>query len=343
MARRLVTGLVLVLAVALIVAPTAAQSTPLPERRDSSLAAVKHDVEYLASKKLEGRATGSPGADSAADFLAKSYQAMALGPLLKTNQCDTAGSCRRTYFQMFRVPAAIRLRAGIDSAARAYNVVAALEGTDSTVRGEWLVVGAHYDHLGRLGFGARDAWSATEPHLGADDNASGTAAVLELARRLSRAPTRRPVLFINFSAEELGEIGSLVFVFNAPIPVDSIVSMFNFDMVGYLRSRQLYLYGLESSRDWRRLVDSANIQPRLSLDERSELGPRGTGSDHDQFYVVGVPVLHFFTGLHAAYHTVNDTSDRINFDGMIQVIDFAERVIRSVGDRAAVPARNKRP
>jgi Zn-dependent M28 family amino/carboxypeptidase len=181
------------------------------------------------------------------------------------------------------------------------------------------------------------------PHLGADDNASGTAAVLELARRLARAPMRRPVLFVNFSAEELGEIGSLVFVLNAPIPVDSIVSMFNFDMVGRLRSGHLDLYGLRSSHDWRRLVDSANTQPRLALDKYDELDRPRSGSDHDRFFVFGVPVLHFFTGLHADYHTKNDTFDRINFDGMIQVIDFAERVIRSVGDRADVPARTKRP
>jgi hypothetical protein len=326
----------------LIAAQSAAQSSLPQELRDSSRAAVTRDVKYLASETLVGRATGSPGADSAANYLAGSYQAMQVNALLKTRQCDTAGWCRRTYFQPFRLPTALLRRVGIDTMTRAYNVLAALDGTDSTLRGQWLVVGAHYDHLGRLGLGALDRSAATEPHLGADDNASGTAAVLELARRLSRAPTRRPVLFINFSAEEEGEIGSLIFVSNAPVPTDSIVAMFNFDMVGRLRSGRLMLYGLESSRNWRKLVDSANTEPKLSLDEHDELGPKGTGSDHDRFYSVGVPVLHFFTGLHADYHTRHDTSDRINFDGMVQVIDFAERVIREVGDMAETPKREKR-
>jgi Zn-dependent M28 family amino/carboxypeptidase len=301
------------------------------------------DVKYLASELLDGRATGSAGNDSAAEYLAKSYQAMEASALLKTSQCDSTGQCRLSYLQGFKPPVRVLLRAGIDTNARAYNIVAAVSGADATVRGEWLVVGAHYDHLGRTGFGAMDPIHGTDPHLGADDNASGTAAVLELARRLSRSPTRRPVLFVNFSAEELGEIASSVFVLHSPIPLDSIAAMFNFDMVGHLMRERLLLYGLGSSKDWRRILDTANISRVPPLDRRDELGPRGTGSDHEPFYRVGIPVMHFFSGLHDAYHTRDDTYERVDFEGMMKVIDFAERVIRLVGDRNDMPMRSLKP
>ena len=322
----------------LVVTGMAGAQPPLPSR-DSTIAALKRDLTYLASPALAGRATGSPGVDSAAQYLAKRYVSMMADAVLKTKQCDSAGDCRRTYFQPFRPPAYVLARAGIDTLAIAFNIVASAEGFDTTLSRQWLVVGAHYDHLGRTGYGARDRTYATEPHLGADDNASGTAAILELARRFVNLPMRRPVLFVNFGSEELGEFGSSVFVENAPFPPDSMVAMFNFDMVGHLRGGKVQLYGLGSSGDWSRVIDRANAEDKLALDRHSELDPRGSGSDHDNFARAGVPVVHFFTGTHSAYHTKDDTVEQIDFDGMTKVIDFAEHVIRLVGDGAVRPAR----
>jgi hypothetical protein len=322
---------------------TFGQAQPTLASHDSTVAALKRDVEYLASVKLDGRATGSTGSDSAAVFLGRSYQTMQAQAVMKSSVCDSTGACRRGWYQAFRPPHALLQRAGIDTGAVGYNVVAAALGTDSTVRGQWLVIGGHYDHLGRTGFGAMDRGYATQPHLGADDNASGSAAVLELARRIVRSPMRRPVMFVNFGAEEIGIVGSFAFVLDAPILPDSMVAMFNFDMVGRLRGNRLELFGLGSSPDWRRLVDSANAGARFSLDRNDDLGPRGTGSDHDSFFRAGVPVIHFFTGLHRAYHTKDDTADQVNFEGMAKVVDFAEQVIRLVGDGTTVPKRVKRP
>jgi Zn-dependent M28 family amino/carboxypeptidase len=118
--------------------------------------------------------------------------------------------------------------------------------------------------------------------------------------------------------------------------------MFNFDMVGRLHSESLQLLGLKSSRDWRRLVDSANVAPRLPLFRTEELSLPGSASDHHAFFSVGVPVIHFTTGLHSDYHTKDDTVDRIDIEGMLRVVDFAERLIRLVGDWAGVPRKDGR-
>lgn len=319
------------------------QSSTAKEARDSSRAAIVRDVSYLASPQLEGRATGSPENDSAAVYLARSYQTMHVSAVLKSARCDSTGACQLSYLQGFHPPADVLQRAGIDTRATAFNVVAAVEGTDATLAGEWLVVGAHYDHLGRTGYGAMErGHDAHEPHLGADDNASGTAAVLELARRVAASPLRRPVIFVNFGAEELGEFGSADFVAHSPIPLDSINAMFNFDMVGHLGDGRLQLFGLGSSRGWDRIIDGANVRPAMRLDRHDEMGPSRTGSDHDSFNRVGVPVVHFFTGEHSDYHTTFDTVDRIDFDGMLSVIDFAERTIRAVGNGPERLAKNAR-
>lgn len=322
--------------------PAIAQPAPSSDARDSTRAALVRDIAYLASELLEGRATGSAGGDSAANFLAKAYLAMQVAPVLTSGDCDTAGACRLTYFQVFRPPVTALTAAGIRADALAFNVIAGMLGTDSTLRGQWLVVGGHYDHLGRTGLGARDLSMKRAPHLGADDNASGTAAVLELARRLSSSPMRRPVMFVNFGAEELGLVGSTLFVQIPPVPVDSISAMFNFDMVGHLGGGRLLLRGLASSADWRFILDTATAGLRLPIEPDFYDDPSQAGSDHAPFSAVGVPVVHFFTGLHDAYHTRFDTVAGIDVDGMMKVIDFAERVIRLVGDGNRTPARSKR-
>jgi len=309
------------------------------EARDSSRASLVRDVTYLASKELAGRATGTPGNDSAAVFISRRYLSLQIDPGMKTTQCDSTGACAHTYFQKFRTPMPTLRDTLAETDALAHNVVAIIPGTDSALEGEWIVVGAHYDHLGQTGVGAMDRATATAPHLGADDNASGTAAVLELALRLAAAPLRRSVMFVHFGAEEIGLVGSTVFVANSPMPVDSITAMVNLDMVGHLGRGRLQLFGLQSAPEWRSLVARANETDRMGVLPFDDLGLDGSGSDHERFFRAGVPVIHLFTGTHRAYHTKDDTVEIVDFDGLVRVVDFAERLIRVIGDDPFKPFR----
>jgi hypothetical protein len=298
------------------------QACSAAEARDSTRAALTRDLSFLASRNLAGRATGSAGSDSAAEYLAKSYVAMQVDPGIKTSQCESTGACRFSYFQAFRPPLQSLLAARIDTSARAYNVVAVVPGTDSLAEREWVVVGAHYDHLGQTGYGVRDPRFALVPHLGADDNASGTAAVLELARRIASAPLRRSVIFVHFAAEEIGVVGST--------------------MVGRLGRGRLQIFGLESAPEWEGIIDAANENVRLPLVKHEPLGLRGTGSDHVPFFEEGIPVVHLFTGQHAEYHTKDDTVGLIDFDGLTRIVTFADCLVRRVGGGTVVPTRSAR-
>ena len=276
---------------------------------------LQRDVEYLAHDRLEGRATGTAGNDSAAAWIAARFSAMGLEPL------------QGSYLHRFTARPAAHGTDGPGLATQ--NVVAFLRGRDSLLRGQVIVVGAHFDHLGRGGRGALDPEAGTAIRNGADDNASGTAAVLELARILERSPPRRSVLFALFSGEELGLLGSQHFVARSPVPVDSMAAMLNFDMVGRLRGRRLIVYGIETARELRALVDSAN-GGRLDV---HGVGDGFGRSDHSSFYAVGVPVLHFFTNVHEDYHRATDDAHKINAAGIVDVVQLAERVVRAIGDR----------
>lgn len=319
-----------------------AQVLTSSEARDSSRAALVRDVTYLASRNLAGRATGSRGSDSAVAYLVKTYVTTQIDPGVRTRQCDSTGACRYTYFQAFKPPAALLAAAGIEPTALAYNVVASVRGTDSSAANEWVVVGAHYDHLGETGYGALDDRTASMPHLGADDNASGTAGVLELARRFAAAPPRRSVMFVHFAAEELGLLGSKVFVAAPPTSPMPIVAMVNLDMVGRLSKGRLQLFGLETWRQWGRFVDAANATDRMPLERDRNPGPIGASSDHVSFYRFGIPAVHLFTGLHAQYHTKDDTAERIDFEGLLRIVDFSERMVRLIADDPAVLIRSPR-
>lgn len=194
---------------------------------------------------------------------------------------------------------------------------------------EYVVIGAHYDHLGRGGPGSL-AFNSHAIHHGADDNASGTAAVMELAREFGRGYARgerwpRSIVFICFTAEEEGLIGSAHFVNHPPIPLNKIAAMLNLDMVGRLRKEELLVGGAGTAPSLQHLLDQSDAGLALKLKDSGKggLGP----SDHMSFAIKKVPVLFFFTGLHADYHRPTDTSDKINFDGMEQVVDFSKRLI----------------
>jgi aminopeptidase YwaD len=306
----------------------------------SDTARIRSDIDYLASDALEGRGTGTPGNDSAAAYLAREYARLGLTKIDRASTCPEmrAGvrECvvgRASYLQYFSARSVAAAHAGLRGELPTQNVVAMQPGADPSLRGEYLVIGAHYDHLGRSSFDAMDPDAKDAIRHGADDNASGTAAVLELARRFHAAPARRPIIFVNFSGEELGVLGSEYFVAHAPVALDSIDAMLNFDMVGRLRNDKLIVYGVATAREMRAILDSANLaRPPLSI---SAVGDGFGPSDHASFYAKQIPVLQFFTDMHEDYHRATDVTSKINVPGEARVIDYAERVAREIADRPA--------
>ncbi|MGH7852797.1 MAG: M20/M25/M40 family metallo-hydrolase, partial [Candidatus Binatia bacterium] len=206
-----------------------------------------------------------------------------------------------------------------EARGRAENVVAVLPGGDSSLGEENIVIGAHYDHLGLGHFGARDTRVAGSIHFGADDNASGTAVLLDLARRFAQLPVKpaRSVVFVAFSAEELGLHGSRHFVDRAG-SISSTKAMINLDMVGRLRGDRLTVFGTRSGHNFSRIVTTAAGQFGLNMSESDDVGR----SDHLSFYNKKIPVLHFFTGTHEDYHRASDTWEKLNYEGMAKVSDL---------------------
>ena len=276
---------------------------------------IRRDIEYLASEALGGRLTGTPGNDSAAAFIARRYEALGL----------TAFSTDYEQHFVARPPA----HAGAGKSLPTQNVAALRVGSDKSLWEQFVIVGAHFDHLGTSTDGALDP----ESHgvrRGADDNASGTAAVLELARIFAKNPTRRSLIFVNFSGEEQGVLGSSYFADHLPVTVDSVDAMVNFDMVGRLKNDRLIVYGVLTAKEFPALLDSANTRDPLKINAQGDgFGP----SDHASFYAKNIPVLHFFTDLHEDYHKATDTPEKINAAGEARVVAYAERVIRAIADR----------
>jgi hypothetical protein len=198
-----------------------------------------------------------------------------------------------------------------------------------------VVLGAHYDHLG-YGGAFSLAPDKTEPHLGADDNASGVAALLEAARTLAghRSELRRDILVVAFSGEELGVLGSTEFTANPPpgVAIPDLVAMINMDMVGRMRRNHLDVLGAGSAKEWPELVAPLCAEARIEC----TAGGDGYGpSDQTPFYAAGVPVVHLFTGAHADYHKPSDAAAGINAAGLARVAGVAAGLARSVASREA--------
>ena len=211
------------------------------------------------------------------------------------------------------------------SVANTNNVLGLLPGKGK-LADQTVVVGAHYDHVGMGGYGSL-APGTIAIHNGADDNASGTAAMLAIAGRmmdrLSGVESHRRVLFMGFSAEERGLLGSQHYVKNPVFPLESTVAMVNLDMVGRLRDNELTIYGTGSAPTFDALVETANEPYEFDLFKvASGYGP----SDHQSFYMAGVPVLFFFTGLHDNYHRPSDDFDKIEFGGLTRITDIVSDV-----------------
>jgi peptidase M28-like protein len=277
-------------------------------------ARVREDLVLLASPRLEGRSAGTPGADTAANFIARRFWELGLQAAFRTDECNAKGACRPSYLQAFRAP---------DYTTT--NIGAIVPGTDSSLRNDYVAISAHYDHIGRMNGGQGDYAPANTIHPGADDNASGTAAALELARRFSANPLKRSVIVLAFGAEEFGLVGSRVFVENPPLDLQKIAVVLNLDMVGRLHKNRLQVFGAEGKL--KSIVERANTEPPFSLATK----PKSSGrSDDFSFSSHRVAALHFTTGEHEDYHRATDTADRIDLVGLVRVIDYVERVARLV-------------
>ena len=218
------------------------------------------------------------------------------------------------------------------------NVVGVLEGA-GPLADETIVIGAHYDHLGHGGLLSGSlAFLSKDIHNGADDNASGTALVIELARRLAKRadPLPRRVVFIAFSGEERGLLGSAHYVEHPLYPLESTAMMFNFDMVGRLNEqKELTVYGTGTTPGIDTLVDALGKSSGFVIKKIADgFGP----SDQQSFYVKDIPVLFAFTGTHRDYHRPSDDTERINFQGMERIADFAELLVLDLARRPERPA-----
>jgi len=221
--------------------------------------------------------------------------------------------------------------------ARTANIIGVLEGNDVALKSEVLVLGAHMDHLG---YGGPNSGS-TRPdtiaiHNGADDNASGTAALLELAQKFAAAKNdlKRTLVFTFFSGEELGTLGSSYYVNNPSFPLTQTVAMLNMDMVGRLDNRSLTVGGSGTSPAWNALLTKYNTDSTFTL----KLEPDGFGpSDHASFYGKNIPVLFFFTGTHSDYHRPSDDWDKINYAGEEKVTRYIYSIARDVDGQTEKP------
>lgn len=254
----------------------------------------------------------------------------------------------------------------------AANVVGILDGSDPVLKREAIIIGAHYDHLGLGGEGSLAAKEG-EIHHGADDNASGTAGLLELARIFTSAGFRpkRTIVFIAFGGEEEGLLGSNYYVKHPTLPLANTVAMINMDMIGRMKENKLIIGGVGTAQEWRKELDSLNI-PQLAeeggsvkgknvsvnasilLSTNPKSGPSTTvdlltnfqltlnedgfgPSDHSSFYAKQIPVLFFWTGTHEDYHKPSDTADKINYEDEARILEFVARLVRDVD------AETKRP
>jgi Zn-dependent M28 family amino/carboxypeptidase len=222
------------------------------------------------------------------------------------------------------------------------NVVAYLPATSPTagVDKPWIALGAHYDHLGRGTHGNSLAGKedAGRIHYGADDNASGTAAVIAVAETLSKQPRRRNIVVGLWSAEEIGLIGSNAFVNKPPVPVDQIAAYLNFDMVGRMVDNKLTVQATGSSPVWNRIIEQANVTAGFDL----VLQPDPyQPTDVASFNGVNVPSLSFFTSTHTDYHRPGDTADKINYEDLDRIVGFAAAIVKRIGDTPEAPQFTK--
>jgi metal-dependent amidase/aminoacylase/carboxypeptidase family protein len=277
---------------------------------------ILNDIDTLSGDAMMGRAAGSAGEFAASKFLEARFKSLGL---------KTAGDSN-AYFQTFRFRKGAHGEGDLDTAM---NVIAFLDNHAKTT----VVIGAHYDHLGLGEQGSSlDANPQGKIHNGADDNASGVAGLLALANYFAENNDneRSNFLFVCFSAEELGLLGSKYFTEHPTVDLESVDYMINLDMIGRLDSaRHLFVSGTGTSPEWEPTLASLNADQFKITTDSSGTGP----SDHTSFYLKRIPVLHFFTGSHSDYHKPSDDVEKINADGEADILKFIAALIGSLDNK----------
>ena len=289
---------------------------------------MKQTVEYLASQELGGRFPGTAGDTLASEFIVEKLRSLKLKPIVK-------GKKKTGYFHDFTYGKTK------EQERTTHNIIAVLPGKDKHLRNEYIVVGSHYDHLG---LGGQNSGSRRPDtlgvHPGADDNASGDAVVLELAKYFKKARSSRSIIFAFFGAEEQGLIGSKNFLewmknddtrrINLPVDKKGIVAMVNLDMVGRMRDNAMSVSGTGTSSEFKAMVEAVAAQTNLNVALAQD-----------------IPVLFLTTGGHMEYHTPDDVPPTLNYEGLQQTLDFSKELITRIAsmpstpDYISVPSTNK--
>ena len=291
---------------------------------------MKKTVAFLASQELGGRFPGTAGDTLASEFILERLRGLRLKPVLK-------GKKKKAYYHDFTY--------GKTEERTTHNILAVLPGKDKQLKNEYIVVGSHYDHLGMGGKGSGSRRPDTlAVHPGADDNASGDAVVLELARHFKKVGSPRSIIFAFFGAEEQGLVGSKYFVEwmktedenrkNLPSDIKGIVAMVNLDMVGRMRDDAMSVAGTGTSSSFKALAENVGKQTNLKISCTAD----GYGaSDQASFVAADIPVLFLTTGGHMEYHTPFDKPHTLNYDGMQQTLDYAKELISQLAEMPQRP------
>lgn len=280
----------------------------------------KHD-KYLSSDKMQGRFPGTKGNNDAAAYIEKHFRKYGLR---KFNE---------SYYQSFSLFVKEGLNKVKSDSVKTQNVVGYIEGSDQKLKNEFIVIGAHYDHWG---WGGQNSGSKKKDvvaiHNGADDNASGVSALLCMAEELSKNPVKpkRSIIFVSFSGEEEGLLGSKYFVAHLPVEKNAVKVMLNMDMVGRLNAeKQIYMGGAGTFPDgvelMKKLGENSGLNPVVHA---GEVG----GSDHVSFYKSSISVIGFHTGGHPQYHTPEDDIDLINSDGGALVAKYIYSALAAIAN-----------
>ncbi len=278
--------------------------------QEKDLQNIRVDIIYLASDYLEGRETGKKGEELAAQYITTRFKEIGLKPKGLDN----------TYHQVFDFNYTANPHATSGEEKRGRNIIGFIDNqAENTV-----VIGAHFDHIGRGAFGSRYL-EGPIIHNGADDNASGVGALLYLAQQLKSSDAKNNnYLFMAFSGEEMGLIGSKYFVKNPTIDLSKVNYMLNMDMVGRLgEDKSFVINGAGTSPSWKETFPKIKSGGLKITTTDSGVGP----SDHTSFYLEDLPALHFFTGSHEDYHKPSDDSEKVNFKGVQEIGDWMLELI----------------
>ena len=312
---------VLFLVMLFISKPVVAQDNPVSS---ITIIELKEHMEFLASDDLDGRVSGSEGYKMAAKYSAEEFKKANLKTMFKDEEGNPS------YFQP--VPITPRSRRGDDETKPkefiSNNIIGFVEGTDPELKNEYVTVGAHLDHV-KYG---------DKVYNGADDNASGSVGVIEIAEAIAMNPPKRSVIFLLFTGEEMGLIGSRYFLNNPPVPLDNIVANINLDMIGRTgrgldqeKKEHILRYSSKVSPEFKKFVKKVNKKtinwPLVYKEDKDSPG----GSDHMSFLRKDIPAIFFFSGLHSDLHRPGDDADKIEYEKMQKICQLVYELTMELG------------